>query len=217
MFKYGSFKNFFIKFFVGIFLFGFGLIYISSLYSYSPNDPGFNQLNYNNNQDVIENFLGIFGAYLSSYSLIFIGTLSFLLAFFITLEGGKLFLGIKSRLLILRFMSNLIGITIINVSLKSVDIIFLETGLISQFLIDLFTSINLNFLENVLVFFTINFLLLIFGVILIFISFKINFSWFNKIISFLKVIKYFKFLFSIFGFLKYVKFKKKIKETNLKE
>ena len=98
MFKYGSIRNFIVKFLVGIILFGFGLIYFTSLYSYSPNDPGFNQLNYNINDSNIENLMGFFGAYLSSYSLIFIGTLSYLLVFFIILEGGKLFLGITSDL-----------------------------------------------------------------------------------------------------------------------
>ena len=99
MFKYGSFRNFVVKFFVGIVLFGFGSIFIVSLYSYSPNDPGFNQVNYNINDNRIENLLGFYGAHLSSFSLIFIGTLSYLLAFFITLEGGKLILGITSRIL----------------------------------------------------------------------------------------------------------------------
>ena len=86
MFKYGSIRNFIVKFLVGIILFGFGLIYFTSLYSYSVNDPGFNQLNYNINESDIENLIGIFGAYLSSYSLIFIGTLSYILVFFIILE-----------------------------------------------------------------------------------------------------------------------------------
>ena len=84
MFKYGSFRNFVIKFFVGIVLFIFGLIYLTSLYSFSPNDPGFNQFNYSINDSEISNLLGFFGAYLSSYSLVFIGTLSYLLAFFIS-------------------------------------------------------------------------------------------------------------------------------------
>ena len=122
MFKYGSIRNFIFKFLVGIILFGFGLIYFTSLYSYSTNDPGFNQLNYNINDSNIENLMGFFGAYLSSYSLIFIGTLSYLLAFLIILEGGKLFLGITSRFIILKFLSNLTGIILINVSIKSVDI-----------------------------------------------------------------------------------------------
>ena len=83
MFKYGSFRNFVIKFFVGIVLFIFGLIYLTSLYSFSSTDPGFNQFNYNISNNEVSNFLGFFGAYLSSYSLVFIGTLSYLLSFFI--------------------------------------------------------------------------------------------------------------------------------------
>ena len=54
MFKYGSIRNFIVKFLVGIVLFGFGLIYFTSLYSYSENDPGFNQLSYDINDSNIE-------------------------------------------------------------------------------------------------------------------------------------------------------------------
>ncbi len=216
MFKYGSFRNFVVKFLLGIVFFGIGLIYFASLYSYSPIDPGFNQLNYKINNNNIQNLVGFFGAYLSSYSLIFIGTLSYLLAFFIILEGVKLFLGIETKLIILKFLSNLVGIIIINISLKSVDIIFFKTGLISQFLIDLFTNVNLSFLENIFIYFIINFLLLIFGIILIFLSFRISFSWINKIASFLRVLKYLTFLFSLFRVFKFVKFKKKSANKNLR-
>ena len=100
MFKYGSIRKFIVKFLIGIIFLAFGLIYFASLYSYTANDPGFNQLNYNINESNIENHIGFFGAYLSSYSLIFIGTLSYLLVFFIILEGGKLFLGITSKFII---------------------------------------------------------------------------------------------------------------------
>ncbi len=216
MFKYGSIRNFIVKFLVGIILFGFGLIYFASLYSYSANDPGFNQLNYNINESNIENLIGFFGAYLSSYSLIFIGTLSYILVFFIILEGGKLFLGITSRFIILKFLSNLSGIILINISIKSVDITLLQTGLVSQFLIDLFTNINLNLQENIFIYLIINFLFLAFGVVLIFLSFRINFSWINKLFSFLKVFKYFKFLFSVFGLFKYINFRKKITKKTLR-
>ena len=216
MFKYGSIRNFIVKFLVGIVLFGFGLIYFTSLYSYSENDPGFNQLSYDINDSNIENLMGFFGAYLSSYSLIFIGTLSYLLVFFIILEGGKLFLGITNRFIILKFLSNLLGIILINVSIKTVNIPFLKTGLVSQFLIDLFTNINLNLLENIFIYFIINFLLLVFGVVLIFLSFRINFSWINKLFSFLKVFKYFKFLFSVFSLFKYISFRNKITKKTLR-
>ncbi len=208
MFKYGSFRYFLIKFIVGIILFVFGTIYLTSLYSYSPYDPGFNQLNNNFNNE-IRNFLGFFGAYLSSYSLIFIGSLSYLLAIFLTLEGCKFFLGFNSRLVFLRFLSNLVGIIIINISLRSVEETYLDRGLISLFILDLTSNINVNFLENIFIYFIINFILLIFGVFLILFSFRINFSWINKIFSFVKLFKYFRFLFSIFILLKYIKFKKR--------
>ena len=216
MFKYGSIRNFIVKFLLGIVLFGFGLIYFTSLYSYSANDPGFNQLNYNINESNIDNLMGFFGAYLSSYSLIFIGTLSYLLVFFIILEGGKLFLGITSRFIILKFLSNLTGIILINVSVKAVGIDYLKTGLVSQFLVDLFTNIKINLLENIFIYFILNFLLLVFGVVLIFISFRINFSWINYLFSYLKVFKYFKFLFSVLGLFKYINFRKKIAKKSLR-
>ena len=106
MFKYGTFKNFVVKFVLGTALFSFGLVYLTSLYSYSPNDPGFNQLNQNFNDNDIKNLFGFFGAYLSSYSLIFIGTLAYFLGFLILIEGGKFILGIISRMVFLKFLSN---------------------------------------------------------------------------------------------------------------
>ncbi len=216
MFKYGSFRNFVFKFILGIILFGFGLTYLTSLYSYSPNDPGFNQLNYNTNNGQIENLVGIFGAHLSSYSLIFIGTLSYILAFFIVLEGGKLLLGIISRLIILKFVSNIAGIILINIALKSVNITYLKTGLISQLLIDLFTNINLSLVENIFIYFIIIFLVFIFGIILILLSFRIKFTLINKIASLLKVLRHFKFIFSFFKLLKFIKFKNKPKQKILR-
>ena len=214
MFKYGSFRSFIIKFFVGIILFGFGIVYLVSLYSYSSSDPGFNQLKYSVKGTDINNFLGFFGAYLSSYSFIFIGTLSYILAFFITIEGGKVFLGIINQKIFLRFVSNLFGIVITNISLQTFNFINFESGLISQFVLDLSKNINLNFLQNIFINFIINFLLLLLGILLLFLSFKLNISFFNKFINFFKIFRYFKFLFYIFGFFKYIKFRKKtVKKT----
>ena len=204
MFKYGSFRNFVIKFFIGIILLGFGSIYLVSLYTYSPNDPGYQ----NFNEGEIQNILGNFGSYLSSYSIVFIGTLGYLFALFLTIEGGRLFLGIANRLIILKLFSNLIGILIINVSLQAFDEFYIEKGLLSHIFIDLFSIINLEFLDNIFIYFIINFLLLISGIFLILVSFRIKLSFVKKVISSLKVFKYFKFLFSIFGLLKYLRFKK---------
>ncbi len=214
MFKYGSFRNFVSKFFLGLILFGFGLIYLGSLYSHSQNDPGFNQLNNNSSGIEITNIAGLFGAYLSSYSLIFVGTLSYLLAFFITLEGGKFFLGMINRFIFLKFLSNIFGILLVNVSLTSVDIFYINRGLISQFLIDIFSNIKLSFFEYIFVYFFVNFIIFILGIFLILLSFRIRFSWLNKLVSFLKILKYFRFILSVFAVLKYINFKKKpIKKT----
>ena len=155
MFKYGSIRNFVVKFFVGIILFGFGSIYLVSLYTYSPNDPGYQ----NFNEAEIQNILGQFGAYLSSYSLVFIGTLSYLFALLLTIEGIRIFLGMASRLIILKFLSNVSGIIFINISLKSLGEFYLETGILSQIIIDLFSIINLDFLDNIFISFVFNILL----------------------------------------------------------
>ena len=216
MFKYGSLRNFFIKFFAGAIVFGFGSIYLISLYSYSPSDPGFNQLNYNTNENQVLNILGFFGAYLSSYSLIFIGTLSYLFAFFITIEGGKFFLGINSRLMVLRVFSNLFGITAINVSLRSVNEVYLERGLLSQFIIDLASNNNFNILENTFIQFAVNPLLLFFGIYLILLSFKVNLTWIYKIISLFKIFKYLRLTLSVLSIFKYIKFKKRIIKKSIK-
>ena len=216
MFKYGSFRNFILKFFAGIALFGFGSVYLLSLFSYSPSDPGFSQLNYNINDPEIKNYMSFFGAYLSSYSLIFIGTLSYLSAIFLTIEGSKLFLGIENRLVILKFLSNLLGIIVINVSLRTIEEIYLEKGLISQFIIDLFSNVDLNFLENIFIYFIINLLLFLFGVYLLLLSFNIKISWINKVYSFLKIVKHLRFLLSIFGLLKYLRFNTRTTKKTVK-
>ena len=212
MFKYGSFRNFVSKFFLGIILFGFGSIYLISLYTYSPNDPGYQ----NFNEGDIQNILGYFGAYLSSYSLVFIGTLSYLIALFLTIEGGRFFLGMANRFVILNLMSNLVGIISINISLKSFGEYYLEKGVLSQVIIDLFSIININFLDNIYIYYFSNFLLFIFGIFLILVSFRVKLSWINKIIYSFKVFGYLKFLFSIFSLLKYLKFKKRTSKKTLR-
>ena len=212
MFKYGSFRNFIIKFFVGIILFVFGLVYLLSLYTHSPNDPGYQKFN----EGAVTNVLGFFGAYLSSYSLVFIGTLSYLLGLFLSIEGCKLLLGMSKRLIFLRFLSSLLGIIFINVSLKSFEEFYLERGLLSQIVIDLFSIINFNFLENIFVYFIINFLLFIFGIFLIIISFRIKLYWLNRIFYSFRIFKYLRFLFSIFSILKYFRFKKSTSKKTLR-
>ena len=212
MFKYGSLRNFIIKFFLGSILFGFGLIYLFSLYSYSPNDPGYQ----NFNEGDVKNILGLFGAYLSSYSIVFVGTLSYLFALLLIIEGVIITLGVPNRLIILKFLSNLSGIISINISLKSFNEFNLETGILSQIIIDLFSIFKLDLLENIYIYFISNFLLFIFGIFLILLSFRIRLSWISRGIGSLKILKYFRFLFSVFVLLKYFRFEKRTYKKTLR-
>ena len=103
MFKYSSITNFFLKFFLGTISVVFAVIYIGSLISYSQTDPGFGKFIDSSTNENISNFFGIYGAYISSYSLIIFGGLTYCFAIFILLEGLKSILGINNHYLILTF------------------------------------------------------------------------------------------------------------------
>ena len=75
MFKYSSIRNFFLKFFLGAISVVFAIIFIGSLISYSQTDPGFGKFIDSSTNQNISNFFGIYGAYISSYSLIILGSL----------------------------------------------------------------------------------------------------------------------------------------------
>ena len=107
MFKYSSITNFFLKFFLGTISVVFAVIYIGSLISYSQTDPGFGKFIDSSTNENISNFFGIYGAYISSYSLIIFGGLTYCFAIFILLEGLKSILGINSRYFILKFFANI--------------------------------------------------------------------------------------------------------------
>ena len=92
MFKYGSLRLFLIKLLSGGFLLIFGSFYFGSLITYNLNDPGFNSFSDSINSDEIQNFFGLGGAYLSSYSIIIIGQLSYFLSIFWNDLGIFLFL-----------------------------------------------------------------------------------------------------------------------------
>ena len=117
---------------------------------------------------------------------------------------------------ILNLMSNLVGIISINISLRSFGEYYLDKGVFSEIILDLFSIININFLNNIFVYYVGNFLLFIFGFFLILVSFRVKLSWINKIVHSLKLFRYLKFLFSVFSLLKYLKFKKRISKKALR-
>ena len=92
-----------------------------------------------------------------------------------------------NRFVILNLMSNLVGIISINISLKSFGEYYLEKGVLSQIIVDLFSIININFYDYIFVYYISNILLFIFGIFLILVSFRIKLSWINKIIYSLRL------------------------------
>jgi len=70
MFKYGTLKLFFAKIFIGAILIFFSLVLFVSLVSFNAEDPGFKKIADEQN---IHNYLGYFGAKLSSFMLVFWG------------------------------------------------------------------------------------------------------------------------------------------------
>ena len=80
MFKYGTLRLFFVKIFIGAIFIAFSFILFVSLISFSPEDPGFKKIV---NEQNILNYLGHFGATLSSFMLVFWGHASFIISLFI--------------------------------------------------------------------------------------------------------------------------------------
>ena len=77
MFKYSSFRNFVIKFIAGVILITISLLFLISLYSHSYSDPGFQTYSSEQSDIDILNYLGLFGAYLSSFTIVIIGHLAY--------------------------------------------------------------------------------------------------------------------------------------------
>ena len=194
MFKYGSLRKFFIKIFFGLILVLFSLVYLGSLISYNKNDPGFkNFSNQEINQGVF-NFFGVFGAHLSSYSIIIIGNLSYVVGLFILFEGTKSIFGIINKRYLLRFFLNLFGIFFTSIFIYLYGLDNFNPGLISIFLSDqinyyVFENINNSFLTYLL-----GLIIFIIGMILIIISFSIKYNFVKKIFIFFKIIKFIKYL-----------------------
>ncbi len=190
MFKYGSFRLFLLKFVFGIILTGFSIVYFSSLISYSVNDPGFNTYEITEEKIKVSNYFGFFGSYLSSYSLVIIGTFSYIFCIFLFIEGVKFIIGYKTKLLVLKFFSNLIGIIVISfLSYKYFENYF-EPGLISLFLSELIKGYNYYPINSAILIFIVEILVLIFSFGLILFSYSIKLKYSTKLFWVFKIFKY---------------------------
>ncbi len=203
MFKYGSFKSFLIKFSLGLLFTIFSFVYFGSLASYSKDDPGFGTFNTNNEGAEIINYFGVMGSYLSSYSLIFIGIMSYLICLFIMIEGIKSVFGIYSKFIILRFIANLFGVLFVSTFLLLHGPEKINVGLISSFLSDLLNNLVYAKIQNNLINYVLNFLIFSIGIYFIFLSFSIKYNFIFKLIKVLKIIKllrYFNFISPLIRF-----------------
>ena len=193
MFKYSSIKIFFLKFFLGTISVVFAVIYIASLISYSQNDPGFGKFIDSSTNQNISNIFGIYGAYISSYSLIIFGSLRIVLQYLFYWKGLKSILGINSRYFILKFTSSIIGIVIISYVLQYYNINFFnKRGLISIFISNTIFLVFSKYLINSFLIFIINLFFLVIGLILIGYSLSLKFNYIRKLFCILYIFKIFK-------------------------
>ncbi len=205
MFKYGSLKSFIIKFVLGSVFTIFSFIYLGSLISYDQSDPGFQTFSTINEQEYIKNYFGLLGSMLSSYSFVIVGSLSYVLSFFILFESIKSVLGIKSAFLVLRFLLNLLGIFFVSIFLLSYGFKIANPGLVSIFLSDILTKYILSNIISKALVYLIYLIILIVGFIFIFLSFSIKYKFvrsFFIIFSFLNFLKRLKIIFSVLKILK---------------
>ena len=211
MFKYGSFKLFLIKFSLGLIFTTISLIYFVSLLSHNKEDPGFGTFYTNNEGIEIANNFGITGAYLSSYSLIFIGVMSYLICFFIMIEGIKAVIGINSRFIVLRFIFNFLGTLSISIFLFSYGLETINVGLIAGFFSDLLSKFVYIKIQSEAIKYILNFFILILGVLLIIFAFSIKYNVLIRVIKVLKIIKFLKYINIIFPIIRFFKNRSKKK------
>ena len=216
MFKYGSLKLFIIKILVGFILVGFACIYLGSLFSHYESDPGFKTYATSETDIKIKNYFGYFGSYLSSYSIVIIGFFSYLVGIFFLSEGVKSLLGIKVRLFILRFLSNLIGIIFISIFMLFYEFELVRMGLISIFFLDLLSQYVYTYVQNPILIFIINIIIFIFGIVLIVVSFSIRLQFLKYLINFFKIFKILKYINIFSVFLKIFSARKKTRSSRIK-
>tara|TARA_B100001057_G_scaffold470098_1_gene531123 strand:+ start:1962 stop:4187 length:2226 start_codon:yes stop_codon:yes gene_type:complete len=213
MFKYGSVRQFLIKIFCGALAVCFSFVYLGSLISYSENDPGFNIFSNNESNQEILNYFGIFGSKLASYSMVIIGSLSYVIGFFLLIEGLKSFFGMKNHQFFLRFLSNLFGVFLLGVFIYLYGIDSFKSGIISIFISDLLSGyLFVNITNNVLIY-LFNLIILIIGIVLIILSFSIKYSFIKKILFLIKIFRFLKYL-NFISSLKNISSKKEIKPRN---
>ncbi len=206
MFKYGSLRQFLLKFFSGVFILGLSTVYFVSLITHNASDKAFGVTG---SKDEIQNYFGYFGSNLSNISINIIGDLSFLLSLFLLLESIKLILGIKNKYLVLRLITITIGIIIINLVFDSYKFYLIDVGVLSNHLRVLLEQAINNYFDSWIIVNLVNIIFFIFGLLLIIFSFSIKLNFIKKILFQLKYLKFLKYVFFVLSIFKVLKFRKK--------
>ncbi len=209
MFKYGSVKLFIVKLVFGLLILTFSIFHLGSLITYDNNDPGFNSFSDNVDVTQIENFFGIGGAYLSSYSMVLLGQLSFLVSVFFLINGFKFVFGFNNNLFIFKFISNLVGIIMLSASLSFYNFFNINFGITSIFISDLLFNFIENYLSNSILNFLFNIFLLLLGVYIILFSYSVKLKGFKHILKLLYILRFAKNILKIFTIFRILRINKK--------
>ena len=178
MFKYGSFKLFWLKLFIGLILLSFSSFLLISVFSFSPSDPGFGKLKQSAD---INNIFGFWGAFLSSFFLVFFGTVSAIIIVFVFFIGALFLLGINTTKNILKFFLVFAAALLLNFVLLIHEINFFETGLLSKFLYDVLFFYFPFIFDNLFYRALLSILFVVISIFLLFFCFSIKIIFLRKI------------------------------------
>ena len=214
MFKYGTLRLFFAKIFIGSILIVFSLILFVSLVSFNTEDPGFKKIA---NEQNIHNYLGYFGAKLSSFMLVFWGYASYIISLFFFFMGLKLLLGIGSIKFFRKFFLILLGITFINLFMALINFKNYELGLVATFFFDLIFQVYQKQINNYTILYGGSSIIFLVGIIMVMYGLNIKIKFIAKIafilypLRFVFKLNFIKLVFKFFSI-----FKKKDKKISYK-
>ena len=192
MFRYGGIKLFFLKTFFGLILLLCGLFVFISLWTYSPNDPGFGKLQSGN---IIKNFFGQPGALISSILIFLFGLYPYVIGLFLTFLGQLFLFGFLVKNIFLKFFLVLFSSVLFNHVLAAFFLDY-NSGFVyivfKNFVIGIFKNYSLGFIDHKLFGFFVSFFSLFFLAVILLYVFNINFMYIKKL-RFLEIIIFFLF------------------------
>jgi len=169
MFSYGSFRLFFLKTSLGLFFTTCSFILFVAFVQQGITADVFKSipLEYH-----YKNFLYYSLAVTANLVLVFLGFAAYFIPVFLLTVGVKLLLGIKTRLMVLKFVLLLFSISTINFSLVLSSVY--GSGLIGETLVKLIPSATSSYFSNQFILLITTFFILVLSAILILISLDIR-------------------------------------------